>query len=250
MHAVHAVHKVMVVVLSPAAAAKQRGPRKTVQRLGTGSSSVVQAKQAKKKQREAVEARVLFGDKEKRGRARVNAGVVTSEEIGGVARLQERRKSLMAKRGSRRAVLVNGVAPGGTMKLQETPDRADYVYGDEGTAAYEADMIEFMAGNIDDDGVELRTLDWRELKVGMFGDWLKARGHEKALEWVEEEEGWRLQAVRDEKGYLVLPSAISIVEYVFKVRTRVRAVGEIVRLAACAVGGGRTEAAGRLRQTD
>ena len=98
-----------------------------MQRLGTGSSSVVQAKQAKKKQREAVEARVLFGDKEKRGRARVNAGVVTSEEIGGVARLQERRKSLMAKRGSRRAVLVNGVAPGGTMKLQETPDRADYV---------------------------------------------------------------------------------------------------------------------------
>ena len=241
LHAVHAVHKVMVVVLSPAAAAKQRGPRKTVQRLGTGSSSVVQAKQAKKKQREAVEARVLFGDKEKRGRARVNAGVVTSEEIGGVARLQERRKSLMAKRGSRRAVLVNGVAPGGTMKLQETPDRADYVYGDEGTAAYEVDMIEFMAGNIDDDGVEL--------KVGMLGDWLKARGHEKALEWVEEEEGWRLQAVRDEKGYLVLPSAISIVEYVFKVRTRVRAVGEIVRLAACAVGGGRTEAAGRLRQT-
>ena len=66
----------MVVVLSPAAAAKDRGPRKTVQRLGSGSSSVVQAKKAKKKQREAVEARVLFGDKEKRGRARVNAGVV------------------------------------------------------------------------------------------------------------------------------------------------------------------------------
>ena len=68
--------QVMVVVLSPAAAAKDRGPRKTVQRLGSGSSSVVQAKKAKKKQREAVEARVLFGDKEKRGRARVNAGVV------------------------------------------------------------------------------------------------------------------------------------------------------------------------------
>ena len=47
-----------------------------MQRLGTGSSSVVQAKQAKKKQREAVEARVLFGDKEKRGRARVNKGHV------------------------------------------------------------------------------------------------------------------------------------------------------------------------------
>ena len=72
MHALHAevdVHKVMVVVLSPAAAAKQRGPRKTVQRLGNGSCSVVQAKKAKKKQQAAVEASVLFGENEKRGRA-------------------------------------------------------------------------------------------------------------------------------------------------------------------------------------
>ena len=38
----------------------------------------------------------------------------------------------------------------------------------------------------------------------MFGDWLEARGHEKVLEWVEEEEGWWLQAVRNENGYLVL----------------------------------------------
>ena len=76
----------------------------------------------------------------------------------------------MAKKESRRSVMVNGVAPGGTMKLHEVPDRADYIYGDEGTASYEADMLEFMAGNIDDDGVEARTLDWRELKVGLFAD--------------------------------------------------------------------------------
>ena len=52
----------------------------------------------------------------------------------------------------------------------------------------------------------------------MFGDWLESRGHRKCLEWVEEEAGWRLKPVQC-KGEPVLPSAISIVEYVFKVRS-------------------------------
>ena len=61
-------------------------------------------------------------------------------------------------------------------------------------------MLEFMNGNLDDDGVEVRTLDWRELKVGLFGDWLESRGHRKCLKWVEEEAGWRLKPVQSEGG--------------------------------------------------
>ena len=153
----------MVAICEPAKAAKARGPRKQVQRLGSGSSWHEQSTMKRKQKRASIEAKLVFGEMEVRGRARMNAGVVTSDELGGVARLQERRRSLMAKKKPRRSVMVNGVAPGGTMKLHEVPDRADYVYGDEGTAAYKADMVEFMAGNIDDDGVEARTLDWREL---------------------------------------------------------------------------------------
>ena len=156
----------MVAICDPAKAVKARGQRKQVQRLGSGSSEQERSIQKRKQKRAAIEAEVIFGETEKLGRARMNAGVVTSDELGGVARLQERRRSLMAKKESRRSVMVNGVAPSGTMKLHEVPDRADYIYGDEGTASYEADMLEFMAGNIDDDGVEARTLDWRELKVG------------------------------------------------------------------------------------
>ena len=96
----------VAICMNPAKAVKARGQRKQVERLGSGSSKQEHAKKKRKQKRALIEAEVVFGETEKRGRARMNAGVVTSDELGGVARLQERRRSLMAKKESRRSVMV------------------------------------------------------------------------------------------------------------------------------------------------
>ena len=100
------------------------------------SETAAKVKRQKKKQRAAFSAAVLFREKEKRDRARVNSRVVTSADLSGVERLQARRKSLMAKAAQgRRTEAVHRLAPGGTMQLHHVPGRADYPYGEEGEAA-------------------------------------------------------------------------------------------------------------------
>ena len=101
----------------------------------------------------------------------------------------------MAAGEFRRTASMVAVAPAGTGDMSAAPDRADYPRGAAGTAAYEADMKAFETGNLDDAGSETRTLDMYEREVGLFGAWLERRGHSKAVEWVQEEAGWRLHAV-------------------------------------------------------
>jgi len=72
-------------------------------------------------------------------------------------------------------------------------------------------MRAFEAGHIGEKGVENRTLDMYEREVGLFGAWMKRRGHDQAVKWVQEEGGWRLQPVSSE-GMLVVPSVSSIIE--------------------------------------
>ena len=140
----------MVLVLTAGAqAVKARWKRmQAVQFTSMHATELQFAKKRQARAAVATEARLVFGKQEKRGRARVNAGVASVDELGGVARLEERRRSLMAKKDGRRSKAVHAVAPGGTMKLHEAPDRGVYAPGSAGTAAYEADMIEFLSGNI------------------------------------------------------------------------------------------------------
>ena len=49
-------------------------------------------------------------------------------------------------------------------------------------------MLEYNENNFNDAGIEVRSLDQRERKVGLFGDFLERVGHGKFLEWRADEE--------------------------------------------------------------
>ena len=85
-------------------------------------------------------------------------------------------------------------------------------------AEYDKEMRAFEAGSIGEKGVETRTLDMYEREVGLFGAWMQRRGHVKAVEWQQEDGGWRLQPMVSE-GAMVVPSVSSIIEYVLKMAT-------------------------------
>ena len=73
-----------------------------------------------------------------------------------------------------------------------------------------------MATLINDAGVEARTLDARELKVGMFGDFAEARGHGKYVKWVLEPLGWKVQPVTVD-GVIAVPRPVMIMDWVLRV---------------------------------
>ena len=58
------------------------------------------------------------------------------------------------------------------------------------------------ANLIADAGAEVRSLDQRDRKVGLFGDWLETSGHGKYVEWVQDKETalYSLEVVREENG--------------------------------------------------
>jgi hypothetical protein len=140
-----------------------------------------------------------------RGRVRANAAQLSANGQRGLAALVDREKSLMAKGEHRRTASMVAVAPAGTADMSAAPDRADYPRGAAGTAAYEADMKAFEAGNLDDAGSETRTLDMYEREVGLFAFWAYGRGHDQVAKWVKEETGWRLVPIKAD-GVFVLPS--------------------------------------------
>ena len=80
-------------------------------------------------------------------------------------------------------------------------------------------MTAFEAGNLDDAGNEMRTLDMYEREVGIFGYWAASRGHEQAVKWVKLESGWRLVPMKVEEGLHVVASTSSIIEYALKMAT-------------------------------
>ena len=66
------------------------------------------------------------------------------------------------------------------------------------TSSTRADQA-FIDGTFHDEGAEVRTLDKRDLHVGLFGDWLERSGYGKYIERVQNEEKgmlWELRAVR------------------------------------------------------
>ena len=108
---------------------------------------------------------------------------------------------------------VVAVAPAGAGKFDSMPDRDDYAAGAEGEAAFARDFEQFVESNFDGKGVELRTIDQHELKVGFFGAWHERCGHGKCVEWQLVEHGWTLaQVIVD--GVPVVPTAAAVMSFV------------------------------------
>ena len=169
---------------------------------------------------------------------------------------EEQRNALLEKGWGRRTVLVHGVSPSGDAAFEAVDDvgREVFAMGEQGAQEHEEAFMEYLSGNFDDAGSEVRSLDYRDRKVGHFGDWLKRVGHGEyircacmhlnqgmamqrgvckvdlaacACRWVQDEatQLWRLEAVHTEakevdgvpmKSVPLVPRAIAIMEYAIK----------------------------------
>ena len=70
----------------------------------------------------------------------------------------DRRKSLGEKGWARRAVVVRGVEPSGAAVFEAVPGREEYDLGEDGSAAWAQDMLEFADDNFNDAGIEVRSM--------------------------------------------------------------------------------------------
>ena len=50
------------------------------------------------------------------------------------------------------------------------PAREEYESGDEGSTKWVQDMLEFADDNFDDGDIEVRSMDSRDCKIGLYGD--------------------------------------------------------------------------------
>ena len=160
----------MVVVLSAAAAAKARGPRKAVQRLHFETAQVVQKQRAKRSRCTASEQKVRVASESDKPQ---KVPVQDADE----------RYRLVEKKG-RRTVHLNAVLASGAADFDRAPGREQYEDGEAGADQQEKDCNAYVDRDFDDAGAEVRSLDQRDRKVGLFGDWLETAGHDKYLEWV------------------------------------------------------------------
>ena len=100
----------------------------------------------------------------------------------------------LAENEQRRTMHLHAVLASGAADFEAAPRREDYEDDEAGAERHEQLFNEYIDGNFDDAGAEVRTLDQRDRKVGLFGDWMEAVGHAKYIEWVQDEETslWRL----------------------------------------------------------
>ena len=115
-----------------------------------------------------------------RGRAVMNAPM----QMGGsVQTLEKRKSSLTAAAEYRPTAKVMAVAPAGSGRMDNLPDRMDFEVGTAaGAAAFTAEMLKFLKENFDSTGIEARSADEHEKKAGFFGYWHKHSGHGKCVE--------------------------------------------------------------------
>ena len=69
------------------------------------------------------------------------------------------------------------MGPSGAADFEAVPGREEYGAGEDGAAEWEKTMLEFAEDNFNDAGIELRSMDQRDLQVGLFGDFLDRVGH-------------------------------------------------------------------------
>jgi len=128
-----------------------------------------------------------------RGRVRLHA---ISQAQAGLQIDDERRKSLAEKGWARRSVAVHSVGASGAANLDELPGREDY-----GSSEHEEWMqatVAFVDDNFGGEGSENRSMDQRDRKVGLYGDFLERVGHGKFVQWVQDVEHggfYKLEAV-------------------------------------------------------
>mgnify|MGYP006092253039 CR=1 FL=1 len=152
---------------------------------------------------------------QRRGRARLHslASKISSNEPAGseAAAVQGR---LEAKAETRRTRVVRSLGAAGASNLGKAPSPEGLEGDDE---AFEALMFDFVDENMHGRAVQERHLDRRDLELGLFGDFLEQRGHGKFVEWVfdDEKEGWKIQAVSDERG-VHIPRASMVMDYVIQ----------------------------------
>ena len=111
----------------------------------------------------------------------------TPKTVDGSGTGQDRASSLQSKAWCRRSVHINGLGPSGNAALEELPGREAYAANDVAAAQHEADFIEYFDANIEDAAAEVRSMDYRDRKVGHFGNWLSRVGHGDFIHWVRDE---------------------------------------------------------------
>ena len=74
---------------------------------------------------------------------------------------------------------LHGLAPSGDAAFEAVDEvgREAFEPGEQGAQDHEDAFIEYLSGNIDDAGAEVRSLDQRVRRVGHFGDWMRRAGH-------------------------------------------------------------------------
>ena len=120
-----------------------------------------------------------------RGRVRLHG---VSQSSAGLEVDDDRRKSLGEKGWARRAVVVRAVEPSGAADFEAVPGREEYDSGEDGSAEWAKDMLEFADDNFNDAGNEVRSMDQRDRQVGLFGDFCERTGHGKFVEWRTDKE--------------------------------------------------------------
>ena len=72
---------------------------------------------------------------------------------------------------------THAVMASGAADFEAAPGRELFREGEAGAEEHERAFNEYIDGNFDDAGAEVRSLDQRDRKVGLFGDWMEAAGH-------------------------------------------------------------------------
>eukprot|EP00966_Prymnesium_polylepis_P229758 5316139-Prymnesium_polylepis.1 len=159
----HRQQTMVAVVKSAAARAKARGPRKPVQRLGMDTAVVAAQRQTAK-------------------RGRVVAGATK-------ARVASSSTTMMSGAGWQRSkaagACMHALLACGPADFEEAPGREEFDKGEEGANEHEQRFNEYVDREFDDAGAEVRSLDQRGCKVGLFGDWLEMSGHGNYIQWVQ-----------------------------------------------------------------
>ena len=131
-------------------------------------------------------------------------------------------RASLAEKKHRRTVHVHSVLASGAADFEAAPGRNEFAGDEIGALLHEQRFNEYVDGNFDDAGAEVRSLDQRDLKrdrkVGLFGDWMETACHGKLIEWVRDEETslWELKAVRTEEGVPLVPRPVAIMEFSLK----------------------------------
>ena len=80
---------------------------------------------------------------------------------------EDDRDYALADKKQRRTVLLHEVLASGAADFEAAPGREDFGDDDEGALLHEERFNEYIDGNFDDAGAEVRSLDQRDRKVGI-----------------------------------------------------------------------------------